>query len=163
MMRPKPVSGAVRSQGGPEAGASLRAPPVCEYTQFDDVHFNIFRRRRARLPLPGGVRQCLAFRSCHSFLDRFGDHLAACPSTGLLKRRGTAFERVYRPIWKEAGVCETPQPFVKDLISDADPADLRQSDFEIRGCAFGTWHSNRVCHVHGKRITRGRYATPRRL
>ena len=99
------------------------------------MHFNVFLRRRARLPLPGGVHQCPVFNSCHSFLDCYGDRLAACPSTGLLRRRGTAFERVYRPIWKEAGVREKPKPSVKELISDADPADMRQSDFEIRGCA----------------------------
>ena len=137
MMRPKPVSGAVRSQGGPEAGAFLRARPVCAYTRLDNAHFNIFHRRRARLPLPGGIRQCPAFRSCQSFLDCYGDHLNACRFTGLLGRRGTAFERVYRSIWKTAGVRERPQPFVKGLISDADPADLRQFDFEIRGCALG--------------------------
>ena len=50
---------------------------------------------------------------------------------------GTAFERVYRLLWKESGVRETPQPLVKDLLSDADPTDLRKSDFEIRGCALG--------------------------
>ena len=55
----------------------------------------------------------------------------------MLRRRGTAFERVYRPIWKEASVRERWQPFVEELISDADRADLRQSDFEIRGCALG--------------------------
>ena len=30
---------------------------------------------------------------CGAKLDPYGDHLAACPSTGRLKRRGTAFER----------------------------------------------------------------------
>ena len=127
----------VRSQAGAEAGAFLRASPVCENTQVDNEHFNLFLRRRARLPLSGGARRCPGFRLCQSYLDCYGDHLAACPSTGLLKRRGTAFERVYRPLWKESGVRETPQPLVKDLLSDADPTDLRKSDFEIRGCALG--------------------------
>ena len=49
----------------------------------------------------------------------------------------SAFVRVYRPIWKESGVRETPQPLVKDLLSDANPADLRKCDFEIRGYALG--------------------------
>ena len=44
---------------------------------------------------------------------------------------------MYRPIWKEAGVRETSQPFVKELLSDADPTNLRKSDFEIRECALG--------------------------
>ena len=39
----------VRSQAGPEAGAFLRASPVCEHTKVDNDHFNIFLRRRARL------------------------------------------------------------------------------------------------------------------
>ena len=33
--------------------------------------------------------------------------------------------------------CERPKPFVKELLSDADPTDLRKSDFEIRVCALG--------------------------
>ena len=44
---------------------------------------------------------------------------------------------MYRPICKEAGVREKPTPSVKELIFDADPVDMRQSDFEIRGCALG--------------------------
>ena len=134
---------------------------MCEYTQVDNAHFNIFLRRRARLPLPGGVRQCLAFRSCHSFLDRFGDHLAACPSTGMLKRRGTAFERVYRPIWKEAGVRETPQPFVKDFTSYPMPtpricgSPISKSGGVLRGvasqscvtCAWEAQYTRTVRHT----------------
>ena len=61
-------------------------------------------------------------------LDVFGEHLASCPNTGRLRRRGTAFERVYRPLWKESTVRESEQRFVTELIRGADPSDLRQSD-----------------------------------
>ena len=53
-------------------------------------------------------------------LDVFGDNLAACPSTGRLRRRGTAFERVYRPLWKESTARQREQPFVTELIRDAE-------------------------------------------
>ena len=52
-------------------------------------------------------------------------------------RRGTAFERVYRPLWKESYVRESEQPFVTELIRDADPSDLRQSDVLLRGLTLG--------------------------
>ena len=68
---------------------------------------------------------------------RVGDHLAACPSTGRLRRRGTAFERVYRPLWKESTARQREQPFVTELIRDADPIDSRQSDVEMRGLSLG--------------------------
>ena len=68
---------------------------------------------------------------------RVGDHLAACPSTGRLRRRGTAFGRVYRPLWKESTAREREQPFVTELILDADPNDSRQSDVELRGLSLG--------------------------
>ena len=79
---------------------------------------------------------------------------------------------MYRPILKEAGVREIPQPFVKELISDADPADMRQSDFEIRGCTLGrglpvvcdmcngsAWHADGnpyagACNMDGATIKR---------
>ena len=70
-------------------------------------------------------------------LDAFGDHLAACPSTGRLKRRGTAFERVYRPLWRESPAREREQPFVRELLRDADPTDGRQSDVELGGLSLG--------------------------
>ena len=70
-------------------------------------------------------------------LDALGDHLASCPSTGRLKRRGTAFERVYRPLWHESTARAREQPFVTELIRDADPTDLRQSDVELRGLSLG--------------------------
>ena len=70
-------------------------------------------------------------------LDEFGDHLAACRSTGRLRRRGTASERVYRPLWKESTAREREQPFLTELIRDPDPTDSRQSDVELRGLSLG--------------------------
>lgn len=125
-----------RSQGGAEAGAFLRATPACENTRVRADRFNMFLRRRTRLPLPGGAGFCPA-RTCQARLDCFGDHLAACSATGFLRRRGTAFERVYRPIWHEAGVRAREQPHVTTLLFDADPTDERKSDVELRGCALG--------------------------
>ena len=84
-----------------------------------------------------GIRRCPGFRHCQSMLDVFGDHLASCPSTDRLKRRGTAFERVYHPLWKESTTREREQPFVTELIWDADPTDSRQSDVELRGLSLG--------------------------
>ena len=107
------------------------------YTEVKDDRFNVFLCCRAPLPLAGGIRRCPDFRNCRAMLDVFGDHLAACPSTGRLRRRGTAFERVYRPLWKESTAREREQPFDTELIRDADPTNLRQSDVELRGLSLG--------------------------
>ena len=76
-------------------------------------------------------------RTCRAMLDVFGNLLAACPSTGRLRRRGTAFERIYRPLWQDSTAREREQPFVTEPIRDADPTDVRQSDVELRGLTQG--------------------------
>ena len=126
-----------RCQGGAEAGAFFRGAPVCEYTEVKDDRLNVILRRRARLPLAGGIRRYPGFRNCGCMLDVFGEHLASCPNTGRLRRRGTAFERVYRPLRKESAVRESEQPFVTELIRDADPSDQPQSDVLLRGLSLG--------------------------
>ena len=113
----------------------MRGTPVCEYTESKNDRFNIMLRRRSRLPLAGGIRRCPGFRHCQSMLDAFGDHLASCPSTGRLKRRGTAFERVYRPLWNESTAREREQPFVTELIR----AIRRTRASRTLSCAVSRW------------------------
>ena len=124
----------LRSQAGAEAGAFLRAIPYDKCTQVRPERFNIFLRRRSRLPLPGGCGRCSA---CGQQLDPLGDHWASCQWTGRLKRRGTAVERAWRPVFREAPVTVREQPMVRELILGVDEQDARQSDFVVRGTSLG--------------------------
>ena len=129
----------LRSQGGSAAGDFLRALPVDEQLRIRPERFNLKLRRRARLPLPpltaqGGCQLC---PGCHTPLDLFGDHLSSCPWTGRLKRRGTAVEHSFRPLWREAPIRVGEQPFVRNLLAAADPQDERQADAVIRGASLG--------------------------
>ena len=72
-------------------------------------------------------------------MDSFGDHGAACTRTGELKRRGSAVERAWRPLWEEAPVQASEHPLVHDLVPTVPAWDGRQADvfvriMIIRGC-----------------------------
>ena len=109
----------VRSQSGAHAGEFLFALPTCDLTLVTPERFNLFLRRRARLPLTTGRSHCTA-RICYrrgcSRLNQCGDHPASCLSTGGLRRRGAAFERAFRPLWVEAVVQAREHPLVSELI-----------------------------------------------
>ena len=70
-------------------------------------------------------------------MDCFGDHPAACPRTGALKRRGTAVEHAFRPVWKQSTVHAREQPMVRELVPTVSHRDGRQADVFIRGMRIG--------------------------
>ena len=72
-----------------------------------------------------------------SLLDGFGDHGAACTRTGELKRRGSAVERAWRPLWEEAPVQASEHPLVHDLVPTVPAWDGRQADVFVRGLSIG--------------------------
>ena len=70
-------------------------------------------------------------------MDSFGDHGAACTRTGELKRRGSAVERAWRPLWEEAPVQASEHPLVHDLVPTVPAWDGRQADVFVRGMSIG--------------------------
>ena len=70
-------------------------------------------------------------------LNQFGDHPAACPWTGSLRRRGAALERAFRPLWSEAGVHAQEHPLVRELVPGIRAGDNRKSDVVVRGLRLG--------------------------
>ena len=110
----------LRSQSGAHAGDHITALPTCAYTVVNPMRMNGMLRRRARLPLATGSRHCRALRCQQtgaSLLDSFGDHGAACTRTGELKRRGSAVERAWRPLWEEAPVQASEHPLSARFFS----------------------------------------------
>ena len=130
----------LRSQSGAHAGDHITALPTCAYTVVNPMRMNGMLRRRARLPLATGSRHCRALRCQQtgaSLLDSFGDHGAACTRTGELKRRGSAVERAWRPLWEEAPVQASEHPLVHDLVPTVPAWDGRQADVFVRGMSIG--------------------------
>ena len=70
-------------------------------------------------------------------MDSFGDHGAACTRTGELKRRGSAVERAWRPLWEEAPVQASEHPLVHDLVPTVPAWDGKQADVFVRGMSIG--------------------------
>ena len=56
---------------------------------------------------------------------------------GALKRRGTAVEHAFRPLWKQSTVHAQEQPLVRELVPTVPPGDARQADVFIRGMSIG--------------------------
>ena len=131
----------VRSQSGAHAGDHLTALPTCEYTIASPLRMNAMLRRRARLPLAFARRDCRAAKCQRlgvSQLDEYGDHPAACPRTGALRRRGAAVERAFRPLWVEAPVqADDEHPLVRALEPTVPTSDGRQADVLVRGLSIG--------------------------
>ena len=92
------------------------------------------------MPIATGRSHCWAPRCQQTnaaLLDDYGDHSAACPRTGELKRRGSAYERAWRPLWKESTVQASEHPLVRQLVPSLPAEDGRQSDVFIRGMSLG--------------------------
>ena len=130
----------LRSQSGAHAGDHITALPTCEYTVATPSRMNGMLRRRARLPIATGSSHCSAAacqQSDAALLDEDGDHPAACPRTGALRRRGSAFERAWRPLWAEAPVDASEHPLVNAIVPTVAAADQRQADVFVRGMSIG--------------------------
>jgi len=89
------------------------------------LRLNVILRRRLRLRLPLGARRC----RCGAELDPYGDHLAACNKSGLLRRRATPQERTWRRIFAEAGAVVLKNQKLTDMKLDGvspNPKDDRR-------------------------------------
>ena len=100
------------------------------------ARFQTALRRRLRLPLPLIGRCCGddATPGCRAVLDEYGDHLAACPRTGLLARRAGPFERVCTQVAREAGGRVVHKQLLRDTnITTVRSSDRRQLDMVAYG------------------------------
>ena len=92
----------LRSQSGPGAAAWLATRPTERALTLRPVRMQVALRRRLRWPLPLCAAQCNG-RACRKALDQLGDHRAACPLSGRLKRRSRPLERIWARVFREAG------------------------------------------------------------
>jgi len=126
----------LRSGSGRQAGCWLQTLPVCPGTRMEPALFQVALRRRLRLPLPLAHRTCgqITGHGCRNQLDALGDHLAACPRTGLLARRANPLERTWTRVAREGGARVAHKQLLRDTnVPLADPQDLRQLDMVAYG------------------------------
>ena len=117
------------SQAGPHAARVLTTRPTLPEFSFKSPLFRAILLRRLRLPLPLTSARC----RCRAHLDPCGDHLAACPRSGILRARGGPLERAAARVCREAGAAVALNVLVRDL--NVDPA--RQDDRRIEVIANG--------------------------
>ena len=88
----------LRSQSGPGAGAAFAAIPSNPLLKMDSSVVRVLILRRLRMAWPLAPRKC----RCHLSLDPLGDHGAACPTAGVLARRGFPLKSAAARICREA-------------------------------------------------------------
>ena len=119
----------LESQAGPHAAHVLTARPTQPEFTLASPLFRAILLRRLRLPLPLTAARC----RCRALHDHCGDHLAACPRSGLLRAKGGPVERAAARICREAGATVALNVLVRDL--NVNP--VRQDDRRIEVIANG--------------------------
>ena len=117
------------SQAGPHAARVLTTRPTLPEFSLESPLFRAILLRRLRLPLPLTSARC----RCRAHLDPCGDHLAACPRSGILRARGGPLERAAARVCREAGAAVALNVLVRDLNVDT----ARQDDRRIEVIANG--------------------------
>ena len=90
--------------------SSLHGPPRLNSPWIPHC-FRALLLRRLRLPLPLTAARC----RCGQPHDAFGDHLAACPRSGVLRSRGCQLERAAARVCREAGATVAMHVLVRDF------------------------------------------------
>ncbi len=131
-----PQQALLRSGSGSHAAAWLHTLPTCQGTRMPAELFQTALRRRLRLPLNLHHRTCghEGRAGCRLPLDMYGDHLAACPRTGLLARRAGPIERAWTRVLREAGARVAHKQLLRDTnVRVRNPQDQRQLDMVAYG------------------------------
>ena len=128
------ISGAhralLRSQSGPCSGRVFTCSPTSSEFSFTASHYRTLLLRRLRLPISFINRQCSYSRN----LDALGDHRAACPISGFLRRRAIPLEVAAARVCREAGARVSQNVFLRDMnVPGIDPADGRQIEVVANG------------------------------
>ena len=79
--------------------SSIYSAPPSPELELPNQHFRVALLRRLGMPLPIAPRRC----GCGNDLDQYGDHRAACATTGALAARAPALETAVAKICREAG------------------------------------------------------------
>ena len=131
------------SQSGRFASRAFSALPTSAGMRSRSSRFLVSLRRRLWLPLPLLPLRCPG-ASCRKIIDTEGDHLAACPHTGLLKRRARPLERAWAQVFREAGARVADDQKLRDMaIPGILPSDRRE--IEIVAYDLPLFHGSPLC------------------
>ena len=123
----------IESQTGPFASRACTTIPSGPEFAYPSDLFRILLLRRLRLPLPLSARYC----TCRCTLDSFGDHRAACATSGALRSRPGPLERAAARECREAGAGVTTHVLVSDLnLTGSTTGGLKSSLTGFR-CTMG--------------------------
>ena len=126
------------SQAGPHSARAITVAPTHEAVSIPNAQFRILLLRRLRLPLPLAPRTC----SCRGRLDTFGDHRAACATSGVLAARAGPLERAVARVCREAGARVARNVRVADMNIDVPVADDRRIEVVANGLSL--WHGSQL-------------------
>jgi hypothetical protein len=135
---PDPERALLLSQAGPHAAATFTTIPTCPEFHFDNPHYRTLLLRRLRLPLGFAPARC----RCGRPLDAFGDHRAACATSGALRTRAVPVERTLARILREAGARVHMHVPLAHMNLDPPPADGRAIEILAQGLPL--WHGAQV-------------------
>eukprot|EP00439_Symbiodinium_sp_Y106_P022490 s283_g2.t1 len=93
----------------------------------------------ATVPSAVSLMPALDFCRCRQLHDLFGDHLAACPRSGVLRARGGPLERAAARICREAGATDATVALnvrFRDLNVDVARQDERRIEVIANGLAL---------------------------
>ena len=126
----------LRSQSGPGRFCHLPAFPTGMELHLANDSFRVCLLRRRRSPLGLSEQRCNG-STCRAPLDTFGDHRAACPRSGRLRRRAPPMEMMLERIFREAGARVRRNVLVRDLnLETVDPRDERRMKVIAEGLGF---------------------------
>ena len=120
------------SLSGPHAASVFTTRPVSPELSLSSPCFRVLLLRRLRLPLPLTAARC----RCRQPHDLFGDHLAACPRSGVLRARSGPLERAAARICREAGATVALNVRLRDLNVDVARQDERRIEVIANGLAL---------------------------
>ena len=126
---PEPERALLLSQAGPHAATTFTTFPTSPEFQFDNAPYRTLLLRRLRLALGLAPAHC----RCGRAMDAYGDHRAACATSGALRARAVPIERALARIFREAGARVHMHVPLANMNFDPPPADARAIEILAQG------------------------------
>ena len=113
----------------PHAATTFTTFPTSPEFQFDNAPYRTLLLRRLRLALGLAPAHC----RCGRAMDAYGDHRAACATSGALRARAVPIERALARIFREAGARVHMHVPLANMNFDPPPADARAIEILAQG------------------------------
>ena len=126
------------SQAGPHAARVFTVLPTWDEFTVPSPLFRVLLLRRLRLPLPFGPSHC----SCRGTLDAYGDHRAACATSGVLASQALPLERAIARVCQEAGARVGRNVRLAAMNLHVPVHDARRIEVVCNGLPL--WHGSQV-------------------